>query len=351
MHFPDFQHFCDYLILFNRAMPCHGTGYANDAFWMQRKITIWRYLFSVESWIVDLLLLLLIRCYSRVSSARISLVCPLYSLIASYFLLQEHRKIVRFHALFPLYQIYCMYRLKFIHINHIINTHLQCTKKLHAIFAFCSRAHEPNDNAMQWHFHWIALHCIQHTRTYTKYDKSNACNFKLFGSATVIYSIFNAFRAECNARKSHKSQSMHNQWKYFKINYKRKLCGVDKRENAVANKFERFSFRYFKFRFLSYPLDIDPIFARFKILFIFFYFCSALLCIRAFFFFSVSFCHCLSIWWKMSRTTKSVIFFNATNHGQTTTFKRYKMKLKRSSDNENLLAWKCFIKSAQNDNE
>lgn len=196
----------------------------------------------------------------------------------------------------------------------------------------------------------IGLHCIQHTRTYTKYDKSNACNFKLFGSATVIYSIFNAFRAECNALKSHKSQSMHNQWKYFKINYKRKLCGVDKRENAVANKFERFSFRYFKFRFLSYPLDIDPIFARFKILFIFlFLLCSALH--SRFFFSSLFHFATVSLWWKTSRTTKSVIFFNATNHGQTTTFKRYKMELKRSSDNENLLAWKCSIKSAQNDNE
>lgn len=140
----------------------------------------------------------------------------------------------------------------------------------------------------------IALHSA-HSHTYTKYDKSNACNFKLFGSATVIYSIFNAFRAECNVLKSHKSQSMHNQWKYFKINYKRKLCGVDKRENAVANKFELFSFRYFKFRFLSYPLDIDPIFARFKILFIFSIF-FALLCFAFAIFFALFFILPLSLY-------------------------------------------------------
>lgn len=64
-----------------------------------------------------------------------------------------------------------------------------------------------------------------YSRTYTKYDKSNACNFKLFGSATVIYRIFNAFEnVECEQEKeservrilkSHKSQSMHIQWKYI----------------------------------------------------------------------------------------------------------------------------------------
>lgn len=41
------------------------------------------------------------------------------------------------------------------------------------------------------------------TRTYTKYDKSNACNFKLFGSATVIYSIFSASRAPNLSRFAH----------------------------------------------------------------------------------------------------------------------------------------------------
>lgn len=111
--------------------------------------------------------------------------------------LSHHRKIVRFHALFPLYQIYCMYRLKFIHINHIINTHLQCTKTSCNIYVLlaCLRAN---------------CHCIELanertlcTRTYTKYDKSNACNFKLFGSATVIYSIFSASRAPNLSRIAH----------------------------------------------------------------------------------------------------------------------------------------------------
>lgn len=48
--------------------------------------------------------------------------------------------------------------------------------------------------------------------------------------------------------------------------------------------------------------------------------------------------HCVQ---NVTNTRTVIFFFNATNHGQTTTFKRYKMELKRSSDNENLLAWKC----------
>lgn len=51
------------------------------------------------------------------------LLCACFLLCAAH-----NEKSFVFTHCFLLCQIYCMYRLKFIHINHIINTHLQCTK-------------------------------------------------------------------------------------------------------------------------------------------------------------------------------------------------------------------------------
>lgn len=103
---------------------------------MKRKITIWRYLFSEELMNVvgngaERMARTSFDLHPHVVFTRFhcSLCLFLSFCSVSHFLLcANHEKSFVFTHCFLLCQIHCVYRLKFIHINHIINTHLQCTK-------------------------------------------------------------------------------------------------------------------------------------------------------------------------------------------------------------------------------
>lgn len=153
---------------------------------MQRKITIWRYLFSgiVNRVTLSLSLcrvwpafLWIVRRYSLDPFAFFHLFCrcSFISLACVIFSFVHTGKIVRFHALFPLCQIYCMYRLKFIHINHIINTHLQCTKTscnicvlLACFFAVEPKRTNRRVSACCSACIYCTLHTLARTHTYTE---------------------------------------------------------------------------------------------------------------------------------------------------------------------------------------